>query len=320
LTSAAALTGDTLTANGIETINLTVTDTNTTVQTDTLTLSADALKTLTITGNSGFTLTSANTTVTSVNASALTGAFTWTAGTGNLAAAAAITGSATAANTVTFTAAATAGVTYTGGAGNDVIIGQNGKANTVSLGNGANSYTHSGSAGIQNITGGTGADTITGGTSADVIVGGGGADVITGGAGADRITVSGNTATIVQASGASGANTSTTIQPSELTAAFDVIFGASTGLTLNLGNTNMHTGLITSAGTNLAAGVDDSVIFARGTYDAANGVFTYGAAGLDTAMTYDSAATAGVTAETVILVGFVAGTASTVSVGILTLG
>lgn len=167
----------------------------------------------------------------------------------------------------------------------------------------------------------TGVDAITGGTAADVIVGGGGADVITGGAGADKITLSGTTSQIVQASGASGTNTSTTIQTAELTTTFDVVYGAAAGDTIVLGNTNIHQGLLTTAAINLAASTsDDAVVFARGTYDAAAGTFAYASNGLDSAMTYDSSSTAGVTAETVILVGFVASSAATVSIGTLTLG
>lgn len=153
-----------------------------------------------------------------------------------------------------------------------------------------------------------------------MIVGGGGADQITAGAGADTITVSGNTATIFQTANSSGTNTSTTNQTEQLTSTFDVIRGASAGLTISLGNTNIHPGLVTLAGINLAAGVADSVVFARGTFDAANGVFKYGAAGLDSAMTYDASDAGGMTAETIILVGYVAGTATTASAGILTLG
>lgn len=320
LSSAAAIDANTLTVSGVETINITSTDTNTTAHVNTLALTAAALKSLVFSGTAGIIYTGANTTVTSVDASGLSGAFTWTTGTGNLAAAATITGSATMTNTVDFSAATTAATTYVGGAGNDVITGSTGKAATVTLGNGTNSYTNTGSAGIQTVTGGTGVDTITTGSSADVIVGGGGADVITAGAGADKITLSGTTSQIIQASGASGSSITTTAQTSQFVTTFDVVYGAAAGTTIVLGNTNIHQGLLTTAASNLAAGVEDAAVFARGTYDSDAGTFTYAANGLDSALTYDSASTAGITAETIILVGFVASSAATVSIGTLTLG
>ena len=107
-----------------------------------------------------------------------------------------------------------------------------------------------------------------------------------------------------------------------LTATYDVIIGASAGLRIDTSNTNIVTANLTTAGANLAGGLDSTAIFARGTYDAANGLFTYGAAGLDTALTYDSTTAAGgganLTLETIILVGFVSG-ASTAASGVITL-
>ena len=194
------------------------------------------------------------------------------------------------------------------------------QANTVTLGNGANNYNGGTNAGgVDTVTGGTGVDTILTGAGADVIVGGGGADQITAGAGADKVTVSGSTAAILQgAIGASGTNTSTTIQTAELTSTFDVVYGAAAGMTINLVNTDIVTGGLTTAGTNLAGGLTSTAIFARGAYDAAAGTFTYAANGADTALTYDSTAGVGVTLETIILVGFVSG-ASTAAAGVVTL-
>ncbi|MFT4812825.1 MAG: Ca2+-binding RTX toxin-like protein, partial [Paracoccaceae bacterium] len=300
LSSAAALTGGTLTANAIENITIVATDTNTVAHVDTLTLAASSLKSLTIQGNAGLTLTNTDTTVTSINAASATGPFTTT--TGNFAAAATISGSATAINTVDFSNAATKGVTYVGGAGNDVITGQNGQVNTVTLGNGVNSYTHAGSAGIQTVTGGTGVDTITGGTANDVIVGGGGADQITGNAGADSITVSGTTSKLFNAAvGDSGTNTSTTIQTSQLTSTFDVITGVAAGTTYQLFT---NTTALTATNNANLAGVDNQVVFAKGTYDSGAGTFTYATNGTDTAMTYDTTVGGGTNYETVILVGY----------------
>ena len=192
---------------------------------------------------------------------------------------------------------AAAGVTVTGGAGGIKVIG---------------------GAGVDTVTGGTGADTIATAAGNDIIVGGGGADLIGAGAGADSITISGTTSKIVQAAGDSGTNTSTTIQTAELTSTFDVVFGATAGTKINFGNASIVTGTLTTAATNLAAGVADTAVFARGAYSAAAGTFTYAANGADTAITYDSDVAGGVTAETIILVGYVSG-ASTAAAGVLTL-
>lgn len=327
LSIAAAATGaNAVTAAGIETVNITASNSTAVAIVETLTLSAAAATTVNVSGGAltSVVLVNTDTTITSLNASAVAGGnFTWT--TGILAAASTITGSATGINTVNFDAAATAAtsVTYVGGAGNDVISGINGLANTVTLGNGTNSYTHAASAGIQTVTGGTGVDTIIGGTANDVIVGGGGADIITGGAGADKITVVGTGVSIVQGVGASGANTSTTIQTSELTSTFDVIYGAVAGDLITTGNTAIVTGAnLTTAATNLAGGLDSTAFFARGTYDGVNGTFTYGAAGLDSVLTYDSTTAIGgganITNESIVLVGFVSG-ASTAVAGVITL-
>ena len=190
----------------------------------------------------------------------------------------------------------------------------------VTLGNAAtgltNDVTTGGGADV--VVGGTGADTITGGAGNDTIVGGGGADQITGGVGADTITISGITSLIIQRVGASGTNTSTTLQTAELTYTFDVVYGATAGDHINLGNASIITSGLTIAGTNLAAGAANTAVFARGSYDLLAGTFTYAANGADTALTYDASDAGGVTAETIILVGYVSG-ASTAAAGVVTL-
>ena len=163
------------------------------------------------------------------------------------------------------------------------------------------------------------AQTLVTGAGVDSVVGGGGADVITAGKGADKITLSGTTSKIIQTAGDSGSNTSTTIQTAELTSTFDVVYGAADGLRLDLGNANIGTANLTTAGTNLAAGAQDTAVFARGAYDASAGTFTFAANGADTAVTYDSSSAAGVTAETIILVAYVPG-ASTAVGGIIGFG
>ena len=302
LTSAGLLVAGSVTATSVETVNILLTDTDATKQVDTLTLVDTTLATLKISGNAGLNLTNASTTVTSVDASGMTNTagtngtgFSWT--TDVLANASTIKGSLLGGDVID-ASAAVAAVTITETAGINSITGSSTIAST--------------------LTGGTGADTIVGGAGKDVIVGGGGADLITAGAGADSITISGTTSKIVQAAGDSGANTSTTIQTAELTSTFDVVFGATAGTKIDFGNASIVTGTLTTAGTNLAAGLADTAVFARGAYSAAAGTFTYAANGADTAITYDSNVVFGVTAETIILVGYVSG-ASTAALGILTL-
>ena len=69
---------------------------------------------------------------------------------------------------------------------------------------------------------------------------------------------------------------------------------------------------LTLTASNLA-GRDDYASFARGTYDAAAGTFTYAADGADTALTYD---TSNVTAlyETIILVDYVTASTTTITI------
>ncbi len=300
LKSAGVLAAGSLAATLVETINVTVTDTDTTKHVDTLTIADTALTTLTVKGNAGLTLTNTNTTLTSVDASgvsntagtAATG-FSWTSGA--LAAAATIKGTATGGDVIN-AAAAVAAVTITETAGTNTITGSSTIAST--------------------LTGGSGADVITGGAGKDVIVGGGGADVITGGAGADSITLSGVTAKIVQAAlGDSGVNSSTTIQTAELTSTFDIIKGMVAGDKVQLFT---NTPAVNLSAVNLA-GTDDVINFARGTYDGAAGTFTYAANGADTAMTYDTTVGAGSAFETIILVGYATGTTTAVAAGLITL-
>lgn len=170
------------------------------------------------------------------------------------------------------------------------------------------------------IRGGSGDDMLTGTTKADTIIGNAGADIITGGRGADTITISGNTSTISMVAGDdSGFNNATATQTALLASNFDVITGAVAGIRFTLGSAGVigtpgiglfATTLATSATTssNLATdlqGVDNAVVMARGTYDAVNGIFSYGANGSDTAMTYDWNNTPAITSmHTVILVGY----------------
>jgi len=282
-------------ATAVETVKISLVDTDTTKHIDTISLASSTLKSVVITGNAGLALTSVETTVTSVDASAVTNTagtsasgLSWT--TGALAGAAVIKGTSTGGDVIN-AAAATKAVTITEYAGSNTITGSSTVGST--------------------LTGGSGNDIITGGAGKDTIIGGGGGDVITAGAGADSITLSGSSSKIVQGAGHSGSNTTTSVQVSELTGTFDIIRGVVAGDTLKVtGATALQD--LTLTASNLA-GRDDYASFARGTYDAGAGTFTYAANGADTALTYD---TSNVTAlyETVILVGFVAGSTTSIAI------
>jgi len=219
ITSTGAVNAGILQADGVETIKVTATDTDTTAHADTLAIRGDALKTVTVSGSAGLTLShnTDGTTVTSVDASAVAGAFGYTAPA--FAAAATVTGSATAANSVTLTAAAAA-VTYNGGAGADdvVIANTNSLANVINLGNGTNSLKGStaadlstASAGNNTVNGGSGVDTIELGTGNntittlagnDVIKATNGNNTIDAGAGDDAVTVGSGMNSITLGAGA----------------------------------------------------------------------------------------------------------------------
>lgn len=127
----------TVTAAGVETINLTATDTTTSsIGTHSVTLADAALKTVTIGGNAGLSLTYNSTALTSVNASANTGGVTVS----TLAGAAAAT-------TVT---GGTGADTLTANHANDVLVGGAG-ADTLTVG--------AATANLVTLTGGAGADT-----------------------------------------------------------------------------------------------------------------------------------------------------------------
>ena len=310
MTAAAGLdlSGTALTANGIENVTITATDTTGVATFHSLALTDTSLRTLTISGNAGLALTNTDTTPTNVDASGLTGVttatntakFFWT--TGALAAASTIKGSATLDNTVNFSAATGGVVTYTGSAGNDTVTAQNGKNNVVNLGNGNNSFTNANTLGNQSVTGGTGSDTIIGGQGNDTIVGGGGIDTITLGTGIDKVTVSGGSNLIkISSNATSGVNTTTSSAINELANTFDVIYGLTSTDRMDLTGAANATFTTAANVTNLA-GVASRIVFARGTYDATAGTFSYSSAGADSAMTWDVGST---TYHTAILVGYV---------------
>jgi S-layer protein len=313
--AAGATAANNVTAAGIETVNIALTDTNTTAGhaafVETLTLSASAATKIAVTGNGSFglTLVDTDTALTSVDASGLTVAgtgaggsgFSWT--TANLAAAATIKGSVNGGDTIDGTAAT--------------------KALTITVNGGTNAVT--GGSAADTITAGNGSNTIIAGAGNDIITVGSGANSITGGTGADIITLAahaGKVDTIIQAALDSGANNAAINQTSVLTTTLDVVKGIAAGDKLSLAtiDATFATGDLVFNATNLAA-ADDKISFASGTYDATNGVFNYGVNGADTLVTYDTTVGAGVTGESIVLVGYHASaTATTAATGVITLG
>lgn len=191
------LAAGSVTANGIETINITstnsVTATLPATRLDTLTLAADAVKTIVISGAAGLNLTNTNTTITSVDASGITGtaaqpnAFTFASGALTNATNAAITikGTAAGINTIDMDSITNGLIAVTITVGGTVNVS-------------ANVFT--GGAGIETVTGGSGADSFTMKEGRDVITTGAGNDKVTFAAVAvDRDTVTDFTAGVASA-------------------------------------------------------------------------------------------------------------------------
>ncbi len=145
-----------VTLANVETVNVTLDDTDTTAATTMFDLNVDATSatSVVVTGDAGITFANSSlTALRTLDASGVTA-----------------TG---AAGVVTFTANAF-DTTVIGGAGNDVLTG--GAANDVLTGN-AGTDALNGAGGADAINGGDGVDTITGGTGADVLNGGAGNDI-----------------------------------------------------------------------------------------------------------------------------------------------
>ncbi len=170
-----------LTAAAIETVNVTSTETATTLL-GTVTHGVELLafadaKALNISGNAGVTVTTlTGTNFTSIDASGVTaGLVSFT--TGALGSAASIKGGA-AANTIV-ASAATKAVTYTGQEKVDTITISNAQNNVVNTGGGDDV-----------IVVGSGANTVDAGAGADSITVGAGLNIVTGGAGNDILVIS----------------------------------------------------------------------------------------------------------------------------------
>jgi S-layer protein len=179
---AADVTFGTVDVAGVETVNLTATDTAaTTINRATLTLTDAAAKNVTVAGNANVTLTAASAVLTSVDASASTGG-------------------------LTFTSAVNAAV-VTGGAGADALTGS-GTGQTLRGGTGDDQITSSGANSVLN--GDAGNDQITSTGANSVLNGGAGNDQLTGNAsgmtlngsdGNDTLTVGGNLAVLAGGAG-----------------------------------------------------------------------------------------------------------------------
>ena len=153
-----------LTLAGVETVAITLDDTDTTAVTAQFDLNVDAVAatTITIAGDAGITFANSSVgAVRTLDASGVTA-----------------TG---AAGIVTFAAqTALVDVTVTGGAGNDVLTGNSGND---TINGGAGNDTLGGGVGTDTINGGDGNDGITGGAGVDTFVYANGDSVLTGGAG-----------------------------------------------------------------------------------------------------------------------------------------
>jgi S-layer protein len=133
-----------ITLAGVETINITNTDSNTTAHTNKLKLTADSVTSIVVTGNAGLDLTgSTYAKVTSFDASGITGA----AADAATLAVTYVSGNATIAENVSIK----------GGAGNDSLTGNAANNDTILGGDGTDTLVYAG--GMDSFTGGAGKDT-----------------------------------------------------------------------------------------------------------------------------------------------------------------
>ena len=158
-TAGAQLQFGKIATSGIQTAKITVTDGAPAAgHVEHLTWLANDLGTLTITGSGGLALTAAGTSLNQVDASGLTGAFSWTTGFSSSTATIFIKGSATGGNTID-ASSVTHSFSYTGGSGADDITTHANYVN-VDLGNGTNTLHAENALGSFNVQGGSGADTL----------------------------------------------------------------------------------------------------------------------------------------------------------------
>ena len=290
---------------GVENINITTNDTSGLATAFEAEITAASAVTVTVSGDAGFNAGSglSATTLTTFDASGVTGtgsagAVTFT--TGVLAASATLTGgagtntiSAAAVTSTTKVMTITGGAgldTLTGGAGPDVISGGAGGTTGTGLDGGAGHDIITGGTGNDTIDGGTGNDTITasagnntvvGDTGNDIITTGAGNDIITTGTGTDTVDAGAGNDSITSAVGADiidgGAGTDTYVTDStQIAAAIEGAgTGTSNGMVINLGSTAVTNSAVLSATTDQhLAGNLASVASGQAAYLYASSLFT----------------------------------------------
>jgi S-layer protein len=237
----------------VETINITTDDTATTptgIQ-HTLSLVADNMTTLNVSGDAGIDLDN------------LTGSISFTSKQTSINTSGEPTG------VVKITTQADDNVTFTGGDTATVIsmaaITSSGNTSSVTTGAGADNVT--GGAGVDTISTGAGNDNITAGAGADVITAGAGNDWIYGGAGADTMTGGADNDTFYYsaASDSTGSNADTIVDlgPDDKIDLSDILGSVDNG-----SYTGEQTGDITWNGTYPEAVLKDGILYISTTFTA----------------------------------------------------
>lgn len=290
--SAAVTAAGTITANGVETVNFTTADTNTTPTnpTHTATLVDDAVTAVTVSGNAGLNLTATGLTgLTSVDASGITkGSFVFTADA--LAAAATIKGGA-GDDTIVATNA-TKAVTVVGNGGTDSITVNNAKDNTITTGKGNASITVGGGAntittgeGNASVTAGAGTNTITLGKGTNSVTVGNGNNTITGGSSTDTFNLGTGLNTVTGGGGNDTFNLAVTGSGNVYSTITDANAGDVIVFATDKGTETFNATKITLAGT---ASFDSYLNeAAKGDGGTANGIVRWFQFGGDTYVVYD---------------------------------
>lgn len=152
--------------------------------------------------------------------------------------------------------------------------------------------------------GNNGNNQLTGNGLANLIYGNAGDDTITGGADADKIDVGTGTDLVVLRNNDTAANNATGSSVS--TIGMDIYTGLGVGDQLEIYRSITWNSFASVERIGLVRGVDDTIVFTTGTYDAANNTFTADGAGSDSLVTYDVLIdyAGGTDFESIVLVGF----------------
>lgn len=162
------------------------------------------------------------------------------------------------------------------------------------------------------ITGSVATFNVVGDANAQTVVLDGGNDTVTGGAGIDTINVGTGTDYVVLRDNDSGANTATgsfvRTEAFDVYAGFDIYSGLGFGDQLEIFRSitwNFFASVVTSDTD--VGGIDDAIVFTRGTYDSGTNRFNATGTGADTLVTYDVLIDyeGGTDYESIVLVGFV---------------